>query len=91
MLASEFINEWEKQHAGSRQFPVAPDGVTVDYVMSFYMRDDFDGICSGSDRHAAFVRWVRNNWDMLSRDVETAKAAMQHALRVKAMTRAVRV
>lgn len=46
MLASEFISEWEKQHAGSRQFPVAAIGAVVpiavgvgDLVVSVTVRD----------------------------------------------------
>ncbi len=95
MLQSEFLEAWAAQRESAKNWACSPPATltphAVDYIMSFYMREEFDAMCSGPDRHARFVEWAAKNYGTLSRDIEAAYEQMRHGLRVKAMAKEVRV
>jgi len=90
MLHSEFLAEWDRQTAAFKSpcgVPKNLDPVTAEYIRAFYMREELDPICRGIDRHQRFVDWAIQNYHTFARDIETARAKMDHELSLKVMTR----
>lgn len=90
MLRSEFESEWNVQSEAAGKYcglPHALEADEVEYFMALYGREELDAVCVGIDRHARFVKWARNHYAVLARDVEVERARYRWALLGKAETR----